>query len=995
MSKQRRAAPQQQPSAWNDAAWSPPSNTEPTVMTEDVMGATSGWAWALFALWNPDVDKKCAVNMVDTILSCRFQEWLDALEVGPSTTSSDVSNVVSLQAYIPSQGTSPYYLLATYECSRVASTGATTATPWIGVERRDGHFHAGDGKVHAGARAKGDVSSQIRKDVDLATQTIMEFIRRSTNVRVRKAVLEFVLDGEQRLWLTHIENVEVERKEVKISEEQALTGSIGSRKQSVSNLHGGAQVMTTSGEMGAKCRGEFCRVPPSLLSGLFCTREPHVVKVGDDNESNNVGEAAEIPNLIPDTGQRFKIGNNNVQLAHAEMDFILGRVTGCGASELALRWQEADNVFRMELGRTNPTRFYKQVPVCLNCHRVCSELNRLRDNGFLKVGESTPRGGMKQSQSATTLKTKVKVSAAKQSKDTESRAADPSSDYCDQLFLAELAKHDRDPGNEVHDGARQNQNRLIADTSPQYRPELDDMSARPQSGNSSRRERDCLPSLNSASVSVVKSKKKTPSTLSVSANASIRGSNNNQRAGPFPDDDETKVLIAKLEDELAQVRAKLAMSESQKHQLEQKCLQTQSQCTAMLQKKDDQVRKQLLEMELAYHAKQSNQKPQSSGSNSKSSSADEITKLIETIDLLSFQIDQINVEKDHEKKQLSQSHQVEIKRLHEKYQLDMESLRLSEHSAKEQVESIQLQMLNLQNQAQIATTQAKNAKAALEDLTKNKLASLEEKNHRLERQLAEAKANLQMKGGAAASSTPAQSSTYTSAQELEALEKHMSNKIDYLKAQLASEMRCKEELGSHLAQITNAMEQMEKERKQALVEQEETFKRQIQRMESNFEQEKDVMTSQQAALQGKLVTLQTNVTDLVQELTLWKSKEANAKLSMEKMVEENVRLMRQIVDLENQVEALMEERKHDSGNASMSVKNANDETQRMQMEVLLRRLLEQMEKKKAEVRNVEKTFTALRVRKEEKEHEMKVMERKLVEILVQQQKQMLALLTSV
>uniref|UniRef100_K3WD27 Uncharacterized protein n=1 Tax=Globisporangium ultimum (strain ATCC 200006 / CBS 805.95 / DAOM BR144) TaxID=431595 RepID=K3WD27_GLOUD len=550
---------------------------------------------------------------------------------------------------------------------------------------------------------------------------------------------------------------------------------------------------------------------------------------------------------------------------------------------------------------------------------------------------------MKQNLSAITLKTKIKASATKQPKDSDIRTADPSSDYYDQLFLAELAKHDGEPGSEVHDDDSQNQNRLIADTSSQYRPEFDDVSARPQSGNSSKSERGCLPSLNTASVPVVKSKKKTSSTPSVSGNAHIRGNNNNQGAGPFPDDDEirnssTKVRIAKLEDELAQVRTKLAMSESQKHQLEQKCLQTQSQCTAMLQEKDDQVRKQLLEMEVVYHTKQSNQKPQSNGSEPKSSSADEITKLIETIDSLSFQIDQINVEKDHEKKQLSQSHQLDIKRLHEKYQLDMEALRLSEHSAKEQVETIQLQMFNLQNQAQIATTQAKNAKAALEDLTKNKLASLEEKNHRLERQLADARSNLQLKGGAAASSTLAQSSTFTSAQELEALEKHMSNKIDYLKAQLASEMKCKEELGSHLAQITNTMEQMKKERKQALAEQEETFKRQIQRMESTFAQEKDVMASQQAALQGKLVTLQANVTDLVQELTLWKSKEANAKLSMEKMVEENVRLTRQIVDLENQVEALMEERKHDNGNTSMSVKSANDETQRMQMEALLRRL---------------------------------------------------------
>ncbi|RLN26560.1 hypothetical protein BBO99_00007250 [Phytophthora kernoviae] len=183
------------------------------------------------------------------------------------------------------------------------------------------------------------------------------------------------------------------------------------------------------------------------------------------------------------------------------------------------------------------------------------------------------------------------------------------------------------------------------------------------------------------------------------------------------------------------------------------------------------------------------------------------------------------------------------------------------------------------------------------------------------------------------------SSSSVPQQDVEAMEKHLNNKIEYLKAQLASEMKCKEELGSHLAQITNAMEQMKTDKRQALAEQDEAFKKQIERIEGAFSQEKEVMTTQQAALQGKLVTLQANVTDLVQELTMWKSKEANAKLAMDKMVEENVRLTRQLVDAEGQVETMQEERKQDAAKTgSMSVMNASEETKRVQMEALLRRL---------------------------------------------------------
>ncbi|KAG6616591.1 uncharacterized protein IUM83_13143 [Phytophthora cinnamomi] len=336
----------------------------------------------------------------------------------------------------------------------------------------------------------------------------------------------------------------------------------------------------------------------------------------------------------------------------------------------------------------------------------------------------------------------------------------------------------------------------------------------------------------------------------------------------------------------------------------------------MLREKDDQARKQLLELEYSFHSKQSKVKPR--GSDSSSSSTEEITRLIETIDSLNLQLDQVNREKEQAKKQLVQSQQAELKKLHEKYQLDMETLRLSDHSAKEKAEGLQMQMLTLQSQAQIATTQAKNAKAALEDLTKNKVVALEDKNQRLERQVAAFKVQQRNQG----QSVNAVASAAVAQQDVEAMEKHLNNKIE-----------------SHLAQITNAMEQMKIDKRQALTEQEEAFKKQMERIESSLSQEKELLTTQQAALQGKLVTLQANVTDLVQELTMWKSREANAKLAMEKMVEENVRLTRQLVDAEGQVEALQEERKQDAAKVgSMSVMNASEETKRVQMEALLRRL---------------------------------------------------------
>jgi len=94
--------------------------------------------------------------------------------------------------------------------------------------------------------------------------------------------------------------------------------------------------------------------------------------------------------------------------------------------------------------------------------------------------------------------------------------------------------------------------------------------------------------------------------------------------------------------------------------------------------------------------------------------------------------------------------------------------------------------------------------------------------------------------------------------------------------------------------------------------------------------------------------------------------------------------------IENSLRDLMRQSSDSSGALNMAVvakkRRLNEE-----FEVLLERI----EKKQAEIRTVDQTLASLRARREEKEQEMRQMERKLVEILVQQQKQMLLLVSAV
>ncbi|KAL3662013.1 hypothetical protein V7S43_012820 [Phytophthora oleae] len=809
-----------------------------------------------------------------------FEDILQALDGCQRGFSPMGKNVEGLQAYIPSSGDQESHIQVEF----AVSGSAGSASPDIRIDRRAGYLN---GRTKT---ASLQLSASICKEAESATITVVNYLASTGGAQVVGATLEFVCDRNQTLWLTHISHVELQRQDGK-----AITLQ---KKASLPNLQSG---MSSKGDNTAvKCRGEFCQTSLTLLPGLSKLK----MRIQDGN--NNLDDSGIDQAILEDDGHRFKVGNNNLLLAHAELDFLKDFANfSLDANAFALKWQEADNVFRMELGRSNPTQFYKQVLVCANCHRVYSEINKLRDLGF-----QGPRTSQEKIEPTQTL-----------TEDNVSGGELPDDPY-DKMFLEELRKQSAVIERKIEEDSRNS-----AGFKSLKGPE-DDSVDRPPSGSNSSRERSVLPSLQTT----LKSKKKT---RSIQESADNVQSNQQTAANLHSQNRSDSVLVekvGKLEVDLQQTKQKLATVEAKRHKLGQEILQTRAQCTAMLREKDDQARKQLLELEFSFHSKQTQVKP----STSDSSSA-EITRLIETIDSLNLQLDQANRDKEQVKKQLVQSQQAELKKLHEKYQLEMETLRLSEHSAKEQGEGLQMQMLSLQSQTQVATTQAKNAKAALEDLTKNKVLVLEEKNQRLERQIAALK--LQQRNQEQVSGTSNLSASSIAKQDVEAMEKHLNNKIEYLKAQLSSEMKCKEELGAHLAQITNVMEKMKVDKRQALAEQEEAFKKQSERTETVFSQEKELLTTQQAALQGKLVTLQANVTDLVQELTMWKSRETNAKLAMEKMAEENVRLTRQLVDAEGQVEALQEEQKQDAAKVgSMSVMNASEETKRVQMEALLRRL---------------------------------------------------------
>lgn len=840
-------------------------------------------------------------------------DWLEILRDGGQHDSA--RRVLALQAFIPNHDDDAKrssHISVRWEAPPAVPNGTLKpSAPSVRVERYEGHTKDSNSSNADSQLLPLELSPATQQTILQMVETVVaSLVRAAVGRTISSVELVFTVDDAKNPWLRCISEIRV----CGLSDESSAFASTGNKSTLPTLLQASADgdsvIDSTTG--GAKCSGEFCRSALSSLPGLYrlCCRE------GDGLSSDPAA-------VIPDGGQRYKLGNNSILLAHAELSFLRGASSSAannGAddedSAIALQWQEADNVFRAELGRSQPAQFYRQVLVCANCHRVYSELNRVRELGFRRRPQSGHRSKVRGS-TGSIASTAIGSASKRQASDIHSSVTSPADDLYDKQFMDELAKFSLDVDGQMAG----NGTRHAGDVGP----EQDEV------GSVSGKRASVLPTI-PPSLRGVGSNGMKPAKKAV-----IPVNNNNNQPQSSTDDAERSVLGARvltLERQLSEATTNLETADLQRRKLEQEIVQTRSQCATMLKEKDEQHRRQMLERDLEFHTTKQQRVDTIAGA----SSAEEVARLIETIDGLNQQLDAANAARDQAERQLTQLHRAELKRVHEKYLVELDTLRLSEHTAKEQAEAIRMQMLTLQTQAQVAGTQARTATAALEDLTLHKLPALEEKNQRLERQLTELRSQQQQQQQATGMAKGA-GSTSNATHELEALEKRMNNKIEYLKAQLSSELKCKEELGHHLAQITSALDQAKKDKKQAMLEQEEAFKRQLERAEATFKRDAEALSSQSANLQSKVVTLQANVTDLVQELALWKTKEGNARLAMEKAAEENVRVTRQLVDAEAAVEALQEEQRVTQGQlGGVSAKSASEETNRVQMEALLRRL---------------------------------------------------------
>ncbi|RHY31902.1 hypothetical protein DYB32_003064 [Aphanomyces invadans] len=237
-----------------------------------------------------------------------------------------------------------------------------------------------------------------------------------------------------------------------------------------------------------------------------------------------------------------------------------------------------------------------------------------------------------------------------------------------------------------------------------------------------------------------------------------------------------------LRDRLHQIETQYRVEKKQSKQLGKRIASMQKEFADAMAEKDDMVRRQLVEADQRYNQQLLERLANTYSIELVYKGGDQLS-LIETIEHLTGQLEKEQRDHELDAHKMQAQHQDDVARIYDRHKMETEALRIS-------------------NQLQVAHSQNKQAKATLHDVQHQKI-DLEEQVVTLEKKLQ-----------ASVSSADARAAAATDQASLEKLQ----HKIDYLKAQLASEIRCKEELGSNVATLTVNIDALKKDRKKILVE---------------------------------------------------------------------------------------------------------------------------------------------------------------------------------
>lgn len=356
--------------------------------------------------------------------------------------------------------------------------------------------------------------------------------------------------------------------------------------------------------------------------------------------------------------------------------------------------------------------------------------------------------------------------------------------------------------------------------------------------------------------------------------------------------------------------------------LQKELVDTKREFTLVMKEKDDIAKEQLFKLEQKHVQQLSSGEHFSSGN-----VADKQAKLvreneyIDTIAKLNRDLDHKHLQFEKEKRKVVQQGELEVKRVSAHAQEQAKNLRSHQRQQEDAIEALKSNIAQLQND----------------------IALFQRKEHDWKAQTASwqvEKANYEIKlkskvptntSHADSFGIPGECTNTTCTSKI----KQWEHKAQYLKAQIASEIKCKEELGGSVTALTAKVDTLKKEKKQALADVEEIHRNEATRVKQLHDGELDALHSEIAAIKSKVSQLQTSLQDTLQDAAMLKKKESMNKLTQEKMAMENCKALQRYADLSTAFEKYKE--KYQLSSAS-STANALEDAKRSTMEATLRRL---------------------------------------------------------
>jgi hypothetical protein len=915
-----------------------------------------------------------------------------------------VKNTAALQCYLRPKGGEGY----TYRNEYIVEAGrATTQTKRTKV---------------GGSRAQGLTESALTASLDAHTNNIIQYIQTYRQTKVMKAVVDYVVDDNNEVWLSHVPWLFTtgpirKEKGSKRSKKKPAKGSAtlvsgkATDGQENPNLRTSQSLPAVrartpdtahtpaSHSPSTSCKGEYCYMPLNSFPGLLGItkhkdedgdmpswrkdlKKMRSKQWGEHSTTDHSEKGAEAHDeVIPDSGQRFPIAQKEVMLAKNEEAFLKNEVADeKDSSSLAKRWEEVDTALCADLGSSNPSAFYGKCSVCSNCFQVYSRMEQLRKRKFKHNGdgggkedavgkETVGREGKKASdvdflEADGRRKSKLGKSKTQRSVQWEEDDAGEDSvlDLLDESagssasqgegtdFEAEIAARiaeAEEKAARIVEEAEEDQGSGGGSSSSTGKKELSETERSFMSKYEKNQERKGKAEGKKAQRSPAKAKAETlPVYAQIQEKAQAHAQANTPAGGGSVSEKTAQKLqqtnfaldqeVQMLREKLIEEQSKGATRQTELKQISKKLVEARRQFVQAMREKEEAMRRELLEVEKKFHDEMSLKTSLASQKYVAGTSTEDkqTAEMMRSVEMLNEQLAGARAEFEEERARLVRKHKEELGRTEDRRGREAGMKQQLIVELEEKIEEMQSGVGSAQKEAAVARKMQQAAQRQLQELeiTKQRL----EQEHRVMEQSLASMSSMSTGGGgmggeAAAGALALQKSTS------DARERQLKNKVEYLKAQLGSETRCKEDLEGSIKQLTAKLGSASSDKREALEKAEKVKKEEMEKMEERMATEMEVPRAEVAQMQEKVLQMQSQISDLVQDSALAKKKEDKAKLEATRAQEEAAFLAKEVHKLTRAVEdadSKLASSVYGGGEGGAGA----EEAQRASMEAMLRRV---------------------------------------------------------